>query len=306
MARKKLKIAVLYGGKSPEHEVSIESARKVIENLDRNKYLVTPKKIPRSGRYNWNSLRNYDVVVPVFHGLFGEDGTIQGFLKLLGVPFVGAGVLGSAVGMDKDVSKKLLRDARIPVVKFISCVANDVPSFSVVGKKLRLPIFVKPANTGSSVGVSKVMNAREYKRAVQGAFKYDKKILIEEGIEGREIECAVIGNGKLFVSRPGEIIPKEEFYTYKAKYDDSSGTEYVVPVKLPRKLLKRIQDLARRTYKALECEGMGRVDFFVSHKGQVYVNEINTIPGPVMFRRMFEASGLPFPKLLDKLIELAI
>jgi len=305
MAKRKLKIGVIFGGKSPEHEVSIESARKVIENLDRKKYAVVPIKIPKSGKFNWNSLKKFNVVVPIMHGLFGEDGTIQGFLKLIDVPFVGASVLGSAVGMDKDVSKKLLRDAGIPVVKFITCEV-EIPSFREAKRKLGLPMFVKPANTGSSVGVSKVKSVRDYRKAIKNAFKYDKKILIEEGIIGREIECAVIGNKKLFVSRPGEIIPKDEFYTYKAKYDDSSGTKYVVPVKLPRKHLKGIQDLAKRAYKVLECEGMGRVDFFVGKNGQVYVNEINTIPGPVMFRRMWEASGMPFPKLLDKLIDLAL
>ena len=306
MTKKKLKVAVIYGGRSPEHEVSIESARKVIEALDRKKYSVASIKIPKSGKFNYDTLRKFDVVLPILHGLLGEDGTIQGLLKLINVPFVGAGVLGSAVGMDKDASKKLLSYAKIPVVKFITCEKENVPGFSETRRKLGLPMFIKPANTGSSVGVSKVKNEKEYKGAVQHAFRFDKKILIEEGVKGREIECAVIGNEKPVASLPGEIIPKDEFYTYYAKYDDSSGTVYKIPAKLSSKLAKKIQKLAIRTYKVLSCEGMGRVDMFLTKSGRVFVNEINTIPGPVMFRRMWETSGVPFPKLLDKLIDLAL
>ena len=306
MTKKKLKVAVIYGGRSPEHEVSIESARKVIEALDRKKYSVASIKIPKSGKFNYDTLRKFDVVLPILHGLLGEDGTIQGLLKLINVPFGGAGVLGSAVGMDKDVAKRLLRDAEILVPKFLVYRQGEKILFNEVKGALGTPIFIKPANLGSSVGIHKVKNKREFERAVKDAFKYDSKIIIEETINGKEIECAVIGNEKLVASFPGEIIPKDEFYTYKAKYDNSGGTVYKIPARLSGKFTKKIQKLAIRSYKVLSCEGMGRVDMFLTKSGKIFVNEINTIPGPVMFRRMWEASGMPFSKVLDKLIRLAI
>ncbi|OHB05837.1 MAG: hypothetical protein A3A26_02920 [Candidatus Zambryskibacteria bacterium RIFCSPLOWO2_01_FULL_47_14] len=306
MTKKKLKVAVIYGGRSPEHEVSIESARKVIEALDRKKYSVASIKIPKSGKFNYDTLRKFDVVLPILHGLLGEDGTIQGLLKLINVPFGGAGVLGSAVGMDKDVAKRLLRDAEILVPKFLVYRQGEKILFNEVKGALGTPIFIKPANLGSSVGIHKVKNKREFERAVKDAFKYDSKIIIEETINGKEIECAVIGNEKPVASFPGEIIPKDEFYTYKAKYDNSGGTVYKIPARLSGKFTKKIQKLAIRTYKVLSCEGMGRVDMFLTKSGKIFVNEINTIPGPVMFRRMWEASGMPFSKVLDKLIRLAI
>ncbi len=306
MAKKKLKIGVLFGGKSVEHEVSIESAKKVMEALDTKKYEVIPIKISQEGIFNLNDLKKYDVIFPVLHGMFGEDGTVQGLLKLIDVPFVGASVLGSAVGMDKDVMKRLFKEAGIPIGKFIACKRIDLVNFNTAKKKLGLPLFVKPANTGSSVGVSKVRNELEYNKAIKLAFTYDTKIILEEMVEGREIECGVIGNDKPIASLFGEIIPKDEFYTYQAKYTEDSGTIYTIPVKLSNNIIKKAQKLAIKTFQTLSCEGMGRVDFFLKKNGEVLVNEINTIPGPVMFRKVWEASGIPFPKLLDKLILLAI
>ena len=306
MANKKLKIGVLFGGKSPEHDVSIVSAGQVIDALDKNKYTVTKYKIPKNGKFNFNELKKYDVVIPILHGLFGEDGTVQGLLKLIGVPFVGASVLGSAVGMDKDVMKRLLRDAGIPIAQFTSFNKSSIPSFKELEKKLGLPMFVKPANAGSSVGITKVKSEKDFKKAIKDALAYDRKVIVEEAIDGREIECGVIGNEEPLMSVPGELIPKEEFYTYKAKYDDASGTEYRVPAILSKEEIKKIQNTVRKAYIALSCEGMGRVDCFLKKSGEVLVNEINTIPGPVMFRRMWEASGVPFSKLLDMLINLAL
>lgn len=303
--KNKLKIGVLFGGKTPEHEVSIESAKYVIKSLNREKYIVTSIKIPKNGNFNFNNLKKYDVIFPVLHGLFGEDGTIQGMLKLIGLPFVGASVLGSAVGMDKDVMKRLLRDAGIPIGKFLVCKKDNLIKFNEAVKELGLPIFIKPANTGSSIGISKVKNKNEFDRAVKLAFQYDTKIIMEEMIVGREIECGVIGNDFPMVSLVGEILPKDEFYTYESKYTDG-GAIYKIPVKLNKTELKRVQSVALKAYKILNCEGMGRVDMFLKKNGQVLVNEINTIPGPVMFRKIWEASGISFTALLDRLIDLAI
>jgi D-alanine-D-alanine ligase len=202
--------------------------------------------------------------------------------------------------------KRLLRDAGIPVAKFVAFKKDNVPSFEELEKKLGLPMFVKPANTGSSVGITKVKSKKDFNKAIKTAFAYDLKVIVEEAIVAREIECGVIGNDKPLVSLPGELIPKEEFYNYKAKYDDASGTEYKVPAVLSKKVVKKVQDTAKKAYVVLECAGMGRVDCFLKKNGQVLVNEINTIPGPVMFRRMWEASGVPFSKLLDMLINLAL
>ncbi len=304
--KKKLKIGVLFGGKSPEHEVSIESAQKVIDALDKKKYVVTSIKIPKDGEFNWNLLKKYDLIIPILHGLFGEDGTVQGLLKLLGIPFVGASVLGSAVGMDKDVMKRLLRDAEIPIGKFIVCRPDDTINFRDVRKKLSLPFFIKPANAGSSVGITKIKKENEFKQSLVNAFKYDTKVIIEEMIVGREIECGVIGNELPTASLPGEIIPQDDFYTYEAKYSKNSQTIYEIPANLPKHIVQKIQYVAIKTFKTLGCEGMGRVDCFLKKNGEVLVNEINTIPGPVMFRRMWEASGKPFSKVFDKLINLAL
>ncbi len=308
MVKKKLKIGVLFGGKSAEHEVSIMSAKNVISALDTKKYEIISIKIPKDGKFDFSELKKVAVVFPVLHGPYGEDGSMQGLLKLSEVPFVGAGVLGSAVGMDKDVMKRLLRDAGIPIGKFVTVRIGDKLSFAKVKKELGLPMFIKPANMGSSVGVSKVRNEKEFESSIKEAFKYDNKILIEEFIDAREIECAVLGNDFPMASVPGEIIANQEFYSYDAKYIDE-GSVAEIPAKLDKKTTKKVQELAIRTFQALNCEGMGRVDCFLKKNGEVLVNEINTIPGFTdisMYPKLWEASGIPQTKLLDRLIELAI
>lgn len=305
--KKKLKIGVLFGGKSAEHEVSIQSAKNVIKALDKKKYQVIPIKIPKSGKFNFSIINKVDVVFPVIHGPFGEDGSMQGFLKIADVPFVGAGVLGSAVGMDKDIMKRLLREAKIPIGKFVTFRAGDKINFSKVKSELGLPIFIKPANMGSSIGMSKIQSEPEFKKAINKAFKYDTKIIIEEFISAREIECAVIGNEKLIASIQGEIIisQNQEYFSYEAKYLDE---ELIVdvPAKIKVNESKKIRELAMKVFKVLNCEGMARIDFFLKKNGQALVNEINTIPGPVMFRKLWENSDLPFPQLLEMLINLSI
>ncbi|MEK7128298.1 MAG: D-alanine--D-alanine ligase family protein [Patescibacteria group bacterium] len=306
---KKLKIGVLFGGKSAEHEVSINSARNVIAALDKTKYDITPIKINKDGKFKLDVVNGFDVIFPVMHGPFGEDGTVQGMLKLANIPFVGAGVLGSAVGMDKDVMKRLLRDAGIPIGRFITVKFGEQISFEKARKELGLPLFIKPANMGSSVGVSKVRNKKEFKKAIKEAFEFDIKIILEEFINGREIECSVLGNDKPIASIPGEVIVKDDFYSYNTKYIDDNGAIIQIPAKISKKEAKIVQDLAVKTFKTLSCEGLGRVDSFLTKSGKVCVNEINTIPGFTsisMYPKLWEASGLPLPKLLDKLIELAI
>lgn len=308
MAKKKLKIGVLFGGKSAEHEVSMQSAENVIKALDKKKYQVTPIYIPKNGKFNFSLINKVDVVFPVLHGPFGEDGSMQGLLKLAGVPFVGAGVLGSAVGMDKDIMKKLLRDANIPIGKFITLRISDKINFNKIKRELGLPLFIKPANMGSSIGVSKAKNEKEFKKSINEAFKFDNKILIEENINAREIECAVLGNEHPMASIPGEIIANQEFYSYDAKYIDE-GSVAEIPAKIDKKTAKKIQELAIKTFQALNCEGLARVDFFLTKTDKIYVNEINTLPGFTnisMYPKLWEASGLPQAKLLDRLIELAI
>lgn len=333
---KKIRIGVLFGGKSAEHEVSLQSAKNIIEALDKNKYEVVPIGITKEGKWLLSGKSQYllnsenpkliklnksgmevtpyeagnkiDVVFPVVHGPFGEDGSIQGLLKLAGTPFVGAGVLGSAVGMDKDVMKRLFREAGIPIGKFVTVSQGEKISFSKIKKALGLPIFIKPANMGSSIGVSKVNTEKEYKGAVEEAFKYDNKIIFEEFIPGREIECAVLGNENPIASIPGEIIANHDFYSYDAKYIDE-GSVAEIPAKIDKKTAKKVRELTVKVFKVLNCEGMGRVDFFLTKSGKIYVNEINTIPGFTnisMYPKLWEASGIPQHKLLDILINLAL
>jgi len=345
---KKIRVGIIFGGKSAEHEVSLRSAKNVYQALDRSKY--EPVLIGVSKRGQWllgdssrlalesgESIKNsdsreiisiapesggeiapldnsevsetIDVAFPVLHGPFGEDGTVQGLLKLADIPFVGAGVLGSAVGMDKDVMKRLLRDAGVPVSKFIVLKDTDKADFDSAIKELGLPLFIKPANLGSSVGISKVKNKVEFDEAVALAFQYDTKILLEEFIKGREIECSVLGNDNPTASIPGEIITSHDFYSYEAKYLDENGAELKIPADLPPETIKRVQELAVKTFKALCCEGMGRVDLFLEENGEVYVNEINTIPGFTsisMYPKLWEASGISYAELIDKLIQLAL
>ncbi len=347
--KKKLKVAVLFGGKSAEHEVSLQSAKNVIEALDKKKYDVVPIGINKAGKWMLAATANYllhdkdpkliklnksdrevslvaqssgalaevrsgavrgrvDVVFPVLHGPYGEDGSIQGLLKLAGVPFVGAGVLGSAVGMDKDVMKRLLREAGIPTQKFAVLRKGEPFSFRRTAASLGLPLFVKPANLGSSVGINKVRNEKEFTSALREAFRYDSKIIIEEAVAGREIECSVLGNEKPTASVPGEVIPRHEFYSYEAKYIDENGAALEIPARLPVTVAKHIQSTAIRAYRVLNCEGMGRVDFFLTKNGRVLVSEINTIPGFTaisMYPKLWESSGVSYSTLLDKLIGLA-
>lgn len=270
MTKRKIRVAIIFGGKSAEHEVSLQSAKNVLEAIDKEKYETILISIDKSGQWRLNdslvalmpqsggkisSLTGdnksvaIDVAFPILHGPFGEDGTVQGLLKLAGIPFVGSGVLGSAVGMDKDVMKRLLREAGIPIGKFIVLKSSEpVLNYNKVKEKLGAPFFIKPANMGSSVGISKVRNAAEYLPAVKKAFAYDVKIVIEEYIEGREIECAVLGNDKPLASVPGEVISSHEFYSYEAKYLDGKGARLQIPAKISAKKTKEIKELAIKTF----------------------------------------------------------
>jgi D-alanine-D-alanine ligase len=251
-----------------------------------------------------------DVVFPILHGPFGEDGTVQGLLKLAGVPFVGSGILGSAVGMDKEMMKRLLREADLPVAPFLAFRAHQANlNFADVAGKLGLPLFVKPANLGSSVGVNKVSNEDDFRHAVAEAFEYDRKILVEAFIEGREIECSVLGNDDPIASVPGEVIATHEFYSYEAKYIDENGAALEIPAKVSAETARTIQDLAVKVFTTLGCEGLARVDFFLRPDGDVIVNEINTMPGFTsisMYPRLWQASGIPYADLIDRLIQLAM
>jgi D-alanine-D-alanine ligase len=351
----KIRVGVIFGGRSAEHEVSIVSAASVINALDRNKYEILPIGITPQGRWlssakalellreraNIESLpehilvpdprkqglielkdssaqdapQHIDVAFPVLHGTYGEDGTIQGLFELADIPYVGSGVLGSAVGMDKVVQKQLFRAAKIPVAPevWFTSTAYRKQSKKLLGlieRTLSYPCFVKPANLGSSVGISKAHNRRELVTAIDLAAEYDIKILVEKAIEGaREIECSVLGNDDPIASLPGEIIPSNEFYDYDAKYVDGKSTP-VIPARLPKPVIKKIQSYAVESFRILNCSGMGRVDFLVRKKNNaIYLNELNTIPGFTsisMYPKLWQASGIPYPDLLDKLIQLAI
>ena len=350
MVKKKINVGILFGGKSAEHEISLLSAKNIIDALDRGKYNPVLIGIDKSGLWSLQDAADYllhasdakliklnksdrrvalvpqnagkltslknrsdldaiDVVFPVLHGPFGEDGAMQGLLRMADIPFVGAGVLGSAVGMDKDVMKRLLRDVRIPGAKFRSARAYDgIPDYAAIVAEVGEPFFVKPANLGSSVGVSKVHDRSEYEKAVGLAFDYDHKILFEEYIQGREIECSVLGNDDPIASVPGEIIPNHEFYSYDAKYLDDQGAALEVPARLPAAVVSAVQQMAVAAFKALECAGMARVDFFLRGGSEILVNEINTIPGFTsisMYPRLWQASGIPYEELIDRLIQLA-
>ena len=349
----KLKVGIICGGKSAEHEVSLQSAKNIVKAADKEKYEIVLIGINKVGEWflyeendflenaddpkeiklkdnglpvnlvlgkkenqlisleNGKSLKSLDVVFPVLHGTFGEDGTIQGLLKLADIPFVGPSVLGSSAGMDKDIAKRLLRDSDIAIAKFLILEAHkkDKINFVQAREKLGLPIFVKPANAGSSVGVSKIENEGEFDLSIEEAFKYDSKILLEESVKGRELECSVLGNENPIASVIGEVLPQKDFYSYEAKYIDSEGAKLEMPAKLEEETVKRIQDLAIKTFKVLACEGMARVDFFLTKDNQLVVNEINTIPGFTkvsMYPKLWEVSGIKYSELIDKLIQLAL
>ncbi|TRZ78470.1 D-alanine--D-alanine ligase [bacterium] len=349
--KNKINVGILFGGKSAEHEVSLQSAKNVFNAIDKGKYNPILIIIDKTGKWSLNnnseSLLNtndsqfiklgesgdsvalipqsdgkilnlvnqnenlvIDIIFPILHGPFGEDGTVQGLLKLANIPFIGAGVLGSAIGMDKDIMKRLLRDADVPIGKFIVLKSYEtIPDFENIKDKLGLPFFIKPANMGSSIGVNKIHNETEYQNGIKDAFEYDIKIIIEECINGREIECSVLGNTKLAASVPGEILYNHEFYSYESKYIDEKNLVLEIPAKISSKITKQIQELAIKTFETLSCEGLGRVDFFLKDNNKIIVNEINTMPGFTknsMYPKLWEASGISYTKLIDELIQLSI
>ena len=348
---KKLRVGILFGGKSAEHEVSLQSAKNVYDAIDREKYEPLLIGIDKSGRWllgnesrflidsndprrirlnlssdevalapqskgiisnlsAQKSDRAIDVVFPILHGPFGEDGTVQGLLKLADIPFVGAGVLASAAGMDKDVMKRLLRDAGLPIGKFLVLRSGEkFPGYEELCAELGSPFFVKPANMGSSVGINKVHGRDEYIPALNNAFEYDAKIIIEEFIPGRELECSVLEGDKIEASLPGEVKPSHEFYSYDAKYIDENGAALVIPADAPYETASRIRELAIAVFKTLCCEGLARVDFFLKADGEIIINEINTMPGFTrisMYPKLWEASGISYTELIDRLIKLAL
>jgi D-alanine-D-alanine ligase len=381
----KLRVGVLFGGRSGEHEVSLLSAASILEAIDKNKYEVVPIGITREGRWltpahaerllrgekpaedRGRHLRagdpettpgaavlakgeavivppvpqshglvpfesagrvadhsiDVDVIFPVLHGTFGEDGTIQGLLELADIAYVGAGVLGSAAGMDKDVMKKLFAAARLPIVKHVTCLRSEWEKDAKkitrqIENKLKYPVFVKPANLGSSVGISKVHDRKELAPAMAVAAGYDRKIVVEQGVGGkkrkaRELECSVLGNDAPQASIVGEIVPAAEFYDYNAKYLDE-GSQLLIPAALTKKQTKDVQEMAIRAFQAVDCSGLARVDFLMEpgsagKPGKIYLNEINTMPGFTsisMYPKLWAASGIEYGQLVDRLIELAL
>lgn len=348
----KIKVAIVFGGRSAEHEVSLQSAKNIIHSIDKNKYepvligvdrkgawcLIddssplfnadSPEEIQlidaadevslvtKAGKVHIMSLSSeqtslaIDVLFPVLHGPFGEDGSIQGLAKLANLPCVGSGILGSAIGMDKDISKRLLQAAGMLIADFVVLRQAPISKDSIreAEQKFGYPMFVKPANMGSSVGVSKVEDAVQLSAAVALAFQYDSKVLVEEAIQGREIECSVLGNSEPIVSVPGEIVPTNSFYSYDAKYVDEGGALLQVPAQIDPGLQQKVQDTALQAFRVLECLGMSRVDMFVTEDDKIFVNEINTIPGFTkisMYPKLWQESGIPYSELIDRLISLA-
>jgi D-alanine-D-alanine ligase len=345
---RKLRVGVLFGGRSGEHEVSLASAASIIRGLDPQKYEAVPIGISKEGHWligegaqkmlpdvlrtgqrvvmsadpTESALmpvdgsargQKLDVVFPVIHGTFGEDGTMQGLLELAGLPFVGAGVLGSAIGMDKDVAKKLMQVAGIPVVPWIAVQRADWERDPkairrAVEKKFKYPVFVKPATLGSSVGMTKVHSRAELGPALDLAAEFAMKIMVERAVSAREIEVSVLGNHDPRASIPGEIVPHREFYDYAAKYLEE-GTQLLIPAKLKKSEIKKVQAMAVTAFRALELSGMARVDFFIEKRGgKIFLNEVNTIPGFTsisMYPKLWEANGIPFRELITKLIDLA-
>ena len=341
---RRVRVAVLMGGRSSEHEISVASARSVLESLDPVRYEAVTVEIDREGKWQLeagesralepgaareldegdgrtavetlpvptesvpSTLADVDVVIPILHGPFGEDGTVQGLLELAGVPYVGAGVLGSALAMDKDKFKAVMRDAGIPVTRNITLREGDE-----LKNPYDYPVFVKPARLGSSVGISKVRSEEDLASAVELAFRHDEKVLVEEFVPGVEVECGVLGSNRSpIASLPGEIVSHgfdaPDWYDYSAKYDEG-GMDLVVPPRIPQEQIDRVQRLAVESFVAAECDGMARVDFFVREDGEVLVNELNTIPGftaTSVYAKLFEASGIPYEELLDRLVQLAL
>ncbi|WP_110693594.1 D-alanine--D-alanine ligase [Salinicola halophyticus] len=350
----KIRVGVICGGKSAEHEVSLQSAKNIVDALDRERFEVTVIGIDKQGQWHINDAANFllhaddprrialnpsagdialvpgrehrqliateasqealgqlDVVFPIVHGTLGEDGSLQGLLRMANLPFVGSGVLGSAAGMDKDVAKRLLRDAGIPVAPFVTLTRRTAVSadFETLSAKLGSPLFVKPANQGSSVGVSRVESADEFREALTLALAFDHKVLVESAVVGREIECAVLGNDTPEASVCGEIVVESGFYSYDTKYIDDDAATVAVPADIDADASESIRQLAVRTFQVLECAGLARVDVFLTPEGKVVVNEINTLPGFTrisMYPKLWQASGLTYPALVTRLIELAM
>lgn len=345
----KIKLGVIFGGTSTEHEVSIVSGTSVIKNLNKEKYEIYPIYINKNGewfKYTYQNqefrvgdeiigkekidniceyLKKLDIVFPVLHGLGGEDGTIQGLLELLKIPYVGTRVLGSSICMDKAYTKLIFEKAAIPQAEYVYIRKNEDDYIFIekdfteekcdiyeliqkITEKIEFPMFIKPSNSGSSVGINRANNALELAKAIEYASNYDNKILIEEKINGREIECAVLGNEEVEASCLGEILAAEEFYTFSAKYQNQES-KTVMPVNLPENLSDEVRKLAKKAYKAADCKGLSRVDFFVDDKNnKIYINEINTMPGFTqisMYPKLWEKSGIKYTELLDKLISLA-
>ncbi|MEN2768814.1 D-alanine--D-alanine ligase [Ornithinibacillus xuwenensis] len=350
---KKRKVGIIFGGKSAEHEVSLQSAKNIVDAIDKEKYDVVLVGIDKDGKWHLNDKTSYllnaenpklialnksedniaivpgtannqlihaenavsldqlDVVFPIVHGTLGEDGSLQGMLRLANLPFVGPSVLGSSVCMDKDIAKRLLHAAGINVAKGIAVKRSNRGkiSFEEVSGYLGTPMFVKPANQGSSVGVSKVKTKEEFDAAIESAFQYDHKVVIEENIIGREIECAVLGNDEPIASIPGEVLPNTDFYSYESKYIDEKGADLAIPADLTDSQVKKVQEAAIKAFQTLECEGLSRVDFFLTENDELYVNEVNTLPGFTkisMYPKLWEISGIPYSELISRLIELAI
>lgn len=348
---KKMRVGVFFGGKSAEHEVSLQSAKNVLEAMNLDVFDPVLIGIDKSGSWHVKEMpkqltkghltelsvvknsaslsllpgtgniistdsnqiiQSIDVAFPILHGPMGEDGSIQGFLELANIPYVGPGILGSAVGMDKDIMKRLLRDAGIPITPFrafTSVGRKDIRAEEIF-EELGVPVFVKPANMGSSVGVHKAATESELQNAITAAFKYDSKILIEKSIVGDEIECAILGNEHPEASAVGRIIPREgDFYSYDAKYIDESGAILEIPANLSKEMTDKARAIALETFQVLGCEGMGRVDMFITKSGEVIVNEINTIPGFTkisMYPKLWEESGISYGELITRLVNLAV
>lgn len=346
----KQNLALLMGGPSTEHKISLISGNSIYKAIDKQKYNVLVIGIDHNSRWwlyeNGNFLENanqpgivslasggkevvvkningevyltdiqglrfcgIDIFFPVLHGSYGEDGVLQGVLQSVGAAYTGVGLMASAVGMDKDIAKRIWRDAGIPVADFICLKKHDADTmgFETAKNKLGLPMFVKPANAGSSVGVSKVENESEYKAAITEAFRFDTKILIEEAVIGKEVECAVLGNEFPEASVMGEIIPKASFYSYEAKYLDDDGASMAIPARIDEETSNKLRDMAVNAFMTIGCEGLSRVDFFLTPEGKIVLNEINTLPGFTsisMYPKLWEASGLPYAQLLDKIIAL--
>ncbi|MBD9513813.1 D-alanine--D-alanine ligase [Pseudomonas sp. PDM22] len=349
----KLRVGVIFGGRSAEHEVSLQSAKNIVDALDRERFEPVLVGIDKEGRWHLNDASDYllnqenpalialnrsnrelavvpgkaeqqlvetgsrqlldhvDVIFPIVHGTQGEDGCLQGLLRMADIPFVGSDVLGSAICMDKDVSKRLLRDAGIAITPFVTLTrANAARTpFAEAQRKLGLPLFIKPANMGSSVGVSKVEDEAAYDEAVRLALAFDDKVLVESAVKGREIECAVLGNEQPIASGCGEIVVGSGFYSYDSKYIDEDAAKVVVPADIPAQASERIRQLAVDAFLTLECSGLARVDVFLTETGEVLINELNSLPGFTrisMYPKLWQAAGMTYSELVSRLIDLAI